>query len=160
MINAQELRHLGDIKSLRKDRKRTPSLFATASLPHPSVPLPPPPPLCLSASHLYGASVCCSERRCACVREPDRSAHWFCRTSPDNGARQPGWWWRGRLDPDQERENHSGYLYSPLSGNMSEFFLVAVLALSFGLFPCAEPSKVSDEEKGKPEQSRGECAVR
>ena len=38
---------------------------------------------------------------------------------------------------------------SPLSGNMSELFLLAVLALLSGLFPCAEPSRVSDEEKGK-----------
>lgn len=41
-----ELRHLDGIKSLRKDRKRPPSLFLRShpSLPHPSVPLPPPSP--------------------------------------------------------------------------------------------------------------------
>lgn len=42
-------------------------------------------------------------------------------------------------------------LYSPLSENMSEFFLLAFLALFSGLFPCAEPSTVSDEDKGKEE---------
>ncbi|MEQ2287162.1 hypothetical protein AMECASPLE_009615 [Ameca splendens] len=103
-----ELRHLDGIKSLGKDRKRTPSLFALASLPHPSVPRPPPP--CLSDSHPSGASVRCSGRQCACVREPRRSAHWFRRTSPDNRARQAGWWWRGRPDPEQEPEKHRGYL--------------------------------------------------
>lgn len=156
-----ELRHLDGIKSLRKDRKRTP--LCSCLPPSPLCPFPPPSrPPCLSHSHPSGASVRCSERRCACVREPHRSAHWFRRTSPDNGARQPDWWWRGRLDPDQEqeREKHRGYLYSPLSGNMSEFFLLAFLALSSGLFPCVEPSKVSDEEKGKPEQNHWQCAVR
>ncbi|KAI9538359.1 hypothetical protein NQZ68_016401 [Dissostichus eleginoides] len=39
-------------------------------------------------------------------------------------------------------------LYSPLSENMSEFFLLAFLALFSGLFPCAEPSAVSGEERG------------
>nr|XP_010782805.1 PREDICTED: uncharacterized protein LOC104956923 [Notothenia coriiceps] len=38
-------------------------------------------------------------------------------------------------------------LYSPLSENMSEFFLFAFLALFSGLFPCAEPSAVSGEER-------------
>ena len=38
---------------------------------------------------------------------------------------------------------------SPLSEIMSEFFLLAFLALFSGLFPCAEPSTRSDEEKGK-----------
>lgn len=51
-------------------------------------------------------------------------------------------------------------LYSPLSENMSEFFLLAFLALFSGLFPCAEPSTVSDEEKGKEPPGRRECAVR
>lgn len=43
---------------------------------------------------------------------------------------------------------------------MSEFFLLAFLALFSGLFPCAEPSTVSDEEKGKEPPGRRECAVR
>lgn len=51
-------------------------------------------------------------------------------------------------------------LYSPLSENMSEFFLIAFLALFSGLFPCAEPSPVSDGEKGKETPGRRECAVR
>lgn len=42
-------------------------------------------------------------------------------------------------------------LYSPLSENMSEFFLLALLALFSGLFPCAEPSAVSGEDRGKEE---------
>lgn len=42
-------------------------------------------------------------------------------------------------------------LDSPLSENMSEFFLLACLALFSGLFRCAEPSAVSDEDKGKEE---------
>lgn len=42
-------------------------------------------------------------------------------------------------------------LYSPLSEIMCEFFLLVFLALFSGLFPCAEPSTVSDEDKGKKE---------
>lgn len=39
--------------------------------------------------------------------------------------------------------------HSPLSEIMCEFFLLVFLALFSGLFPCAEPSTVSDEDKGK-----------
>lgn len=40
-------------------------------------------------------------------------------------------------------------LYSPLSEIMCEFFLLVFLALFSGLFPCTEPSTVSEEDKGK-----------
>ncbi|TNN88764.1 hypothetical protein EYF80_001096 [Liparis tanakae] len=106
-----------------------------------------------------GASVRCLERQCACVAERRErgctvlrtgSAGHHRRTALDN----PGWWWRGRLDPDreqeQDREHHRGS-FSPLSENMSEFFLLALLALFSGLFPCAEPSAVSGEDRGKEE---------
>lgn len=42
-------------------------------------------------------------------------------------------------------------LYSPLSEIMCEFFLLVFLALFSGLYPCAEPSTVSAEDKGKKE---------
>ena len=48
-------------------------------------------------------------------------------------------------------------LYSPLSENMSEFFLLAFLALFSGLFPCAEPSAVSGEERGKDHRAVGDA---
>lgn len=46
-------------------------------------------------------------------------------------------------------------LHSPLSENMSEFFLLAFLALFSGLFPRAEPSRGSDEERGKENRAAG-----
>lgn len=39
--------------------------------------------------------------------------------------------------------------YCPLSETMSELFLLVFLTLFSGLFPCAEPSTVSDEDEGK-----------
>lgn len=42
-------------------------------------------------------------------------------------------------------------LYSPLSEIMREFYPLVFLALFSGLYPCAEPLTVSDQEKGKKE---------
>lgn len=127
----------------------------------PSVPLP----LTLISPAVSGASVRCVERRCACVAERGGalhcSAHWFRWTSPNNGARQPGGGGGGDWTRSRSRTGRSTVaLYSPLSENMSEFFLLAFLALFSGLFPCSEPSAVSDEEKGKEEPGRRGCAVR
>lgn len=87
------------------------------------------------------------------------SAHRFRWTSPSNGARQPGWWRRrGETGPGP---GASPWLFIARSPEkMSEFFLVVFLALFSGLFPCAEPSAASDEERGKNEPGRRGCAVR
>lgn len=125
----------------------------------------PPVPLPLISPAVSGASVRCVERRCARVAERAGalhcSAHRFRWTSPNNGARQPGGGGGGDWTRSRSRTRRSTVaLYSPLSENMSEFFLLAFLALFSGLFPCAEPSTVPDEEKGKEEPGRRGCAVR
>lgn len=146
---------------MRKDRKLTHSLSSYTLTP---------PPLRPSASHLscrlrcvsslYRAAVCMCRGAGGALH---CTAHWFRWTSPSNGARQPGGggggdWTRTRSRSRTRRSTVA--LYSPLSENMSEFFLLAFLALFSGLFPCTEPSTVSDEEKGKEEPGRRGCAVR
>lgn len=110
---SDELRHLDGIKSFRKDRKRTHSV---ASYP----PTPPGPWVSGSDSPaVSGASVRCLERQCACVAERRERGCTVLRTGSAGHHRRtaldiPGWWWRGRLDPDreqeQDREHHRGSL--------------------------------------------------
>ncbi|KAL6100585.1 uncharacterized protein ACO6RY_07695 [Pungitius sinensis] len=102
------------------------------------------------------------------------SAHRFRWTSPSNGAR------RTRVVAEEEagrrRRRRGGETGLDWTGpgpgaspwlfiarspeKMSEFFLVVFLALFSGLFPCAEPSAVSDEGRGKNQPGRRGCAVR
>lgn len=129
-----------------KSRKRTHSLSSSVLTP-PSLPLSSSllqSPECLFA-------VGCTRRRRrrrACVAERWEERCSVLRTgSPNNGARLPRWWRRGRSGAGTRRSTAA--LYSPLSEIMFDFFLLVSLALFSGLFPCAEPSRVSDSDKGK-----------
>lgn len=129
-----------------KSTKRTHSLSSSALTP-PSLPLSSSllqSPECLFA-------VGCTRwrrRRRACVAERWDERCSVLRTgSPNNGARLPRWWRRGRSGAGTRRSTAAHY--SPLSETMFDFFLLVFLALFSGLFPCAEPSTVTDNDKGK-----------
>ncbi|KAM7407717.1 hypothetical protein PAMA_003455 [Pampus argenteus] len=135
-----------------KKRQETYSFFILL-LSHPASP-PSPVPL-ISPAFSSGASVRCSERRCACVGERGErctvlrtgsAGHHRITALVSRVVVEGGDWTRTRSE-DQDQEKHRGSLQPALQKNMSEFFLLAFLALFSGLFPCTEPSTVSDEEK-------------
>lgn len=136
----------------KKSRKRTHSLSSSALTP---------PYLPLSSSLLQSPeclfAVGCTRRRRrrrACVAERWDERCSVLRTgSPNNGARLPRWWRRGRSGAGTRRSTAAPY--SPLSEIMFDFFLLVSLALFSGLFPCAEPSTWSDNDKGKNSFSPG-----
>lgn len=97
-------------------------------------------------------------RRRACVAERWERCSVLRTGSPNNGARFPRWWRRGRSGARTRRSTAA--LYSPLSEIMFDFFLLVFLALFSGLFPCAEPLTVSDKDKGKNSFSPGPPGMR